>query len=292
MKLIRLGYSMAIKVISYCLYYNGDVAYISTNDMFNRYLLGLTENIKYRDRYFPGWEIHLYLEDWLVSDIAVQSAIMGVKDLKVVPFNIDRYDKLHYAAFERFRVLWDKAIDVAIIRDVDQLLTAEDARLVDEWCSQRQKFLIYRWEHMTLTAMGGGFAFKRSKAGEPIDSTSYDEFVGKISATGVYDEGRGFDEQCITSLSEILRFGPVYGGRRSREVITTFSRPGYWRSRLNGRMLIRPNNYMLGKPITIRRSAELSPYEGKLHNPYDQYLWDIAMYRYKRRMSLSASKVM
>lgn len=287
------------RVISYCIYYGGSAqindfnAIYETAHGFNRYLLGLSENITLRDKYFPGWEIYLYLEDWLKDDTAVKAIIDGAKDLKVIPFSTKIYEKRHHAAFERYRVLWDTDVKVSIIRDVDQLLTAEDARLVDEW---------YRWEHMTLTAMGGGFAFKRSSR-EPIDSMSYDTFVADVKKrgkiVGYYHDGRAFDEECITALSEILGFGPLYSAR-SREIITTFSeKTQCWRRKSNKRMLIRPNRYMLCKPFVMRRPKRLYPYSSNpsytkefiLQGAYERYIFDACLERYYKKQYNYVGKV-
>ena len=248
------------KVISYCLY----SPYTEWSDVlvseFHRYIHGLEQNLKLRDRYFPSWIIYLYLDQTLVYDCEINEILKKANDVRVIPFFVNHRDPsangmINHHAVQRYKVLWDKSVDVCIIRDIDQLLTAEDAKLVNSWIDgTNYLYLVYKWSRMTLFAMGGGFGQRRVRGHHLIiDLFPYDELVSdcldRYSNSDIaFSRGRGFDEYCMTVLERMGAF-PLFTVCR---IVTEHGAHWY-----NGRkVLIRSNNHMLNKPYATSCSIQ------------------------------------
>lgn len=238
-KQICLSHSSRERVISYCLY-----STISPTNIWNRhavekfhtYLYGLKQNLKFCRKNLLGWTVYLYLSEDLQNDYEVMHILRGYQDIiKIKLFKQIYYgNNAHIHAFERYRVLWDTNVQLAVIRDIDQLLTLLDFSFIVAFEQSNKRYLIYREINMDLLAMGGGFTAKltlRKQTGHEHLIThihyglakDYDAFTNSmidlLYGMGDHEYGcmsqdtinvmhsRGFEEYCISIMARILGFG-------------------------------------------------------------------------------------
>ncbi len=237
-KQIRLSSFLRERVISYCLYSTISPINIwncHSVKKFHTYLYGLKQNLKFCQKNLPGWTVYLYLSQDLQNDYEILHIIRDYQNIiKIKLFKQIYYgNEAHIHAFERYRVLWDTNVQLAVIRDIDQLLTLLDFSFIVAFELSNKRYLIYRETNMDLLAMGGGFTAKltlRKKIGtEPVTHIHYglaknfDEFTNSmidlLYGMGDYEYGcmsqdktdvmysRGFEEYCISIMARILGFG-------------------------------------------------------------------------------------
>jgi hypothetical protein len=175
---------MERKVISWCLYV----------DNFSRlpeYLAGLRCNQRAARWYFPDWKLRLYVNGSLcVKEFVNEVAQFGSPEIELVPCRDGANPMV-----ERFRVFLDDSVDVSIVRDLDGILSKQDACRVNAWLDDDQSnVLAYREHEMSYKAMGGGIGIKhRAVRGNDL------------AIRVVHTQGRGQDEPLLDRFLQRMK---------------------------------------------------------------------------------------
>lgn len=174
---------MEKKVISWCLYI-GD-----REDRIPEYLVGLRINQRAAKKWFPGWELRLYMDKNVKYRQDIYNYVLDVAKYGGTEIKVIEVDGTTNRTFDRYRPFFEKDVDVTIARDIDSILSKKDAELVEEWLTdERSHVLKYREYKMSKNMpMGGGIGIKKH-----IDA-DFPHIVG---------EHRGLDER---NLSRVLQ---------------------------------------------------------------------------------------
>jgi hypothetical protein len=122
-----------------------------------RYLRGAIQNILRAREHFPGWALRFYVDDSLPPEMTRLIVELGAEVI-AQPAAQSQRQKLCW----RFQVANDPQVGHFMVRDVDSVLGAREARAVDAWLASRAWFHIIRdwWTHtdLILAGMWGGVA--------------------------------------------------------------------------------------------------------------------------------------
>lgn len=120
------------------------------------FLYGALVNTFQCKEYFPDWTMRLYYDDSVPKEF-----IDKLKTLENVEFVHVEKDGT-YGTFWRFLPLFEKDVDMVLVRDVDSRINWRDARCVEEWVDSGKKCLIVRDhdEHYKTKIMAGMFGIK------------------------------------------------------------------------------------------------------------------------------------
>lgn len=179
------------KIITWCLYIDKEHERSeSTILRFPEYLCGLKMNIEAAALWFPGWELRLYVDEpSLQSEPSVWKLVRELTQahVKVIPCRPGRHPMT-----ERYRPFVEEPHGVCVVRDIDSILSATDAKLIKQWMeNDYSDVLQYKEKEMWLSPMGGGIAVKLHRLASPRP----DSFAAVPKALG-----RGFDEPALTSF--------------------------------------------------------------------------------------------
>jgi hypothetical protein len=158
---------MGSKIISYTLYGNN-----------HRYTSPLIKNALLFDRYYPGWEMHVYHDNSVDTVYLNRLKKLGITLINAQDFYIP--PKLW-----RYLPASGEDVDCVIFRDADSLLSRRESRLVSEWNESNYLFHIIRDHPMHISPiLAGMFGVKKSGF-----SLIYDV----IKDRGLYQMERGYD---------------------------------------------------------------------------------------------------
>jgi hypothetical protein len=105
-----------MNVFSFCLYGDKD-----------KYCLGLIENIKIIQEYFPTWKIFVYHANDVPNEI--MEKIKEYKNILVRPTRVDGpINMIH-----RFYAIDEPAVETMIVRDADSRINARDRWTINQW---------------------------------------------------------------------------------------------------------------------------------------------------------------
>ena len=147
-----------------------------------KYLRGVFDNYLAIEKYFPGWQMVIFVDDTVPEDM-----LNEIKKLKIEvvhePSGQSSMDKLVW----RFKPLdWDKSGRV-LIRDVDSVITKKEAELIDQWIESDELFHIIRdWyshSELILAGLWGGVAGIL-----PVLQELQGEYVEKEMSFSHYDQ--------------------------------------------------------------------------------------------------------
>jgi len=134
------------KVLSFCLW--GDK---------EKYKVGLKENLKLKELFYPEWEFWLYVPEaydlsFLGNDIS-QIVVKKVADKECFFFSI-----------YRFLPPIDQSVDIFQVRDLDSRLTLRERLAVDQWIYSGKELHIMRdHPHHTFVINAGMWGAKSNK---------------------------------------------------------------------------------------------------------------------------------
>jgi hypothetical protein len=126
------------KVVSFCIYEAPKEWEEIMNTNFNKYIVGLDENVNLIEQFYPDWYIYLYHN----SEFDV-SKVKHLKKNKKFETKLIT-DKSLNAMQWRFLPNDDKDVELFIVRDVDSRITEREKVSVDEWVSSGKILHIMR----------------------------------------------------------------------------------------------------------------------------------------------------
>ena len=119
------------RVISFCLW--GDE---------RRYKVGLIENIKLSRKYYPEWEIYVYVhQDSLFPEL------QNEKNINIIIKQDDYRNNAKKCMLWRLEPILDSTVDVFISRDVDTRIQLREVAAVTEWLNDESKILHVMRDH-------------------------------------------------------------------------------------------------------------------------------------------------
>lgn len=138
------------KVVSFCLYKAPDKWEEVMNTNFNKYIVGLEENINLIQKYYPGWFVYLYHNPEFDTTKIEHLNKFGNFETKLVT------DKSLNAMQWRFLPNDDKEVELFIVRDADSRITEREQVSVNEWIDSGKTLHIMRdHPHHTYSILGG-----------------------------------------------------------------------------------------------------------------------------------------
>lgn len=109
-----------VKVVSFSLY-----------GTKGTYILGMKENIKLSQQYYPEWEVRIHYNDTVPQKYIDEYIAMGAKCLK--QSNIGENKMNWEGMFWRWLPLDDNNVSIWISRDADSRIDEREASIVNEW---------------------------------------------------------------------------------------------------------------------------------------------------------------
>lgn len=106
------------KIISFSLWGNNPI-----------YTFGAIENVYLAQEIFPDWTVRIYYKN---IPIGIKKELEKCNNCELILINNKNYD-YGTNAMMRFKVLFDRTIDIFIIRDTDSRLCIEDKQYIDIW---------------------------------------------------------------------------------------------------------------------------------------------------------------
>jgi len=139
------------KVLSYCVY--GDTP---------KYTIGAIKNAESKQDYFPDWEMRVYHDYSVPTDILIKLDQLGVNLIDVSKETTGIYyptkeESRTYGMFWRFVPAGDDTVDYFVSRDTDSRLSEREVIAVNDWIESDKPFHIIRehpWGH-TWVINGG-----------------------------------------------------------------------------------------------------------------------------------------
>ena len=136
------------KVISFCLWGNNP-----------KYTVGAIENVYLAQKYYPDWDVWIYIGKSVPSKIVEQLKLLNARLIKMDT------EGNWKGMFWRFLPLDDeevKDVDIFISRDTDSRLGIREKAAVDEWLSSGKKLHIMRdHPHHGTFILGGMWGIRR-----------------------------------------------------------------------------------------------------------------------------------
>lgn len=125
--------------------------------------MGLWYNLHARDVHFPNWQIWVYTTQRCSErDPLFQYLQRFGKKLNVKV--VISSDHATNPVLWRYQPMNDHSVDFCLIRDIDSILTANDAKYVELWIKdETRSVLVYSEYKMEGVPQGGGFSIKPSK---------------------------------------------------------------------------------------------------------------------------------
>lgn len=120
------------KVISFCLWGADE-----------RYVVGLMENIKLAEKFYPGWECYIYIRGDSLS-VRLLDFFKTKNHIKIITKNEDYAKK---SMLWRLEPIMDESVDVFISRDVDTRIQLREVMAVEEWLRDETKTLHIMRDH-------------------------------------------------------------------------------------------------------------------------------------------------
>ena len=107
-----------------------------------------------------------------------------------------------YFAAERLRILTEPNVSIAVIRDIDQIMSREDIKNIKNFIDSKFQQLVYRWippppSKKYCHTIGGGFAIKLSEA---LSLTELESCINANLNLKKESKGRGTDEFTLDKL--------------------------------------------------------------------------------------------
>lgn len=115
-----------------------------------RYIQGAIEQIKLIKKWYPGFEIRIYVD-------VLNRFDNFSKDAKIIQANVNTY-----GMFWRFEPLFESDNNVVIVRDADSRITQREFMAVKEWLDSDKKFHVFRDHdaHYEFPIIGCAFGLK------------------------------------------------------------------------------------------------------------------------------------
>jgi hypothetical protein len=161
------------KIISWCLF-------VERLDRLPEYLAGLKCNQRAARRWFPGWELWLYIDESVKKNLEVyefvnEVAEFGFPEIKLIDCHPNANPMI-----QRYRPVYEKD-SIFIVRDLDSILSKADADLVNEWVGNEQSDILRYQEYMmsSCLTMGGGYGLKTKSVNVDIISFDYQNHRGE-----------------------------------------------------------------------------------------------------------------
>jgi hypothetical protein len=149
---------MKINVISFSLWGNNKF-----------YWQGALQNIKDRNRYYPGYICRFYIDN--KCDKNLISALNDEEDVEILLVD---GEKSWHGMFWRFYAASDPDIDILLVRDTDCRFSDREVGAVNEWINSEYSFHIMRdHPYHTVPILGGLWGCKKnylSNMSELIDN--------------------------------------------------------------------------------------------------------------------------
>ena len=127
------------------------------------YLIGLRYNVKAAEKWFPDWELRLYIDKSVQNNLVLKSFVQKIAtSSKTHPIQLIQCRDGLNPMVERYRPLVDQTIDVCITRDVDSILSKSDMEKVESWLMDDNSDVLRYREHKQSEngGMGGGIGIK------------------------------------------------------------------------------------------------------------------------------------
>jgi hypothetical protein len=188
-----------MKFFSFCLF---DGSKDPDNLPFNMYLNGFLQNCEVIKYHFPDFKIVLYVDQEIKKTIE-QNYYINTNPLIKINFFDNDTGIQNAAVYYRYNILTEP-FEIAIIRDIDQVLTELDIVTLKNWINDHNSnylFYLYKSSHCKNNSFdgicGGGFATKNNHITALVNS---DETTKHILDTIVFlkkSNSFNLDEQMI-----------------------------------------------------------------------------------------------
>lgn len=152
------------RVISFCLYKAPNNWESIMETTHNKYLLGLSENIKLLETFYPGWYMYIYHNKELDKSLIDRFSSEYVKFIEV---NTTETNAMQW----RFFPIDDEDVELFISRDIDSRITEREKVSVHEWIDSDKIIHIMRdHPHHGYTILGGMWGMKKTQSFNMKDS--------------------------------------------------------------------------------------------------------------------------
>lgn len=188
----------------------------------HEYLLGALANIQERDKHFPEYTLEYYIDQNL-SDLAVVKYISLQKSVSIIwKTYIDFATSVQWR-YERLHKDHEKD-DIILFRDVDSVLTALDAKIVNEWLQESNyPILTYKEYKMKYLCAGGGLSINYNIMNHTLKPTDEDEKNNRDSRAldekMIHDFLLPIKDQCKTHLVRSDNLGRYYLFEQAKDKI-------------------------------------------------------------------------
>lgn len=123
------------------------------------YLYGLRANHMASKLWFKDYELWLYIDKSVKEHDYLMKYISSFTEPSFV---IKDCSPKHHPMFERYRPMIDDSVDITVCRDIDSVLSKEDADNINAFIEREDKDVFCYQEYMmSLWSMGGGFCIKK-----------------------------------------------------------------------------------------------------------------------------------
>lgn len=156
------------KVVSFALW--------GTNKVYND---GFLENVKLINELLPGFKVVVFC----TPEVSILQ-----KDLKGVDVRVIENHPADFSFIKwRYEPMFDKGVDVCLVRDSDSRITRREARFVTEWLESGFPFHIMRDSpHHRSKIMGGMFGVRGGFVSHL--QNRFSEYIGKCKRYGIDEE--------------------------------------------------------------------------------------------------------
>ena len=113
-----------MKVFSYCIY-----------DYGLKYYLGLIENIKIINKYYPDYYIYIYYGTNCLINL-IEKIVVTFKNIKVFPTNQNGSINM----LLRYNPILDNDVEITIVRDADSEVNERDRWCIDDFLNTKNQF--------------------------------------------------------------------------------------------------------------------------------------------------------
>ena len=116
-----------MKVFSYCIY-----------DYNLKYYIGLIENIKIINEYYPDYYIYIYYGINCLVNL-IEKIVVAFKNIKIFPTNKNGFIN----TFIRYKAILDNNVEMTIIRDADSEVNERDRWCINDFLSKNNNKYFY-----------------------------------------------------------------------------------------------------------------------------------------------------